>query len=367
MKIAALCLAAIAGLAVAAAPAQAVPNRVSFAARLVNNGVPYDGNVTLTFDLFPTGSGGASVWNETAQTAADQGFVAVQLGASTPLDTTVFDGTALYLEITVDGTVLSPRLAIGSVPYAQHAAYADDTGAVPPGAVMFFDLPACPTGWSPLDEARGRAIVGVPTGGTLGGTVGATPLADLEDRAHTHVVDPAAATTSTDGAHTHSVDPGVVNSSFVDLSHTHAINPPSTTTGSSGAHTHAWGDWNNTSLTWRTFNSAGTSQTLVTYANGIASTGSGNLPLEYDNPPAGLTTFYTASAGAHTHTVDIASFASGAASVNMNHAHTVDIPATTSTSAGAHSHTVDVGATTSTAATTGQVMPYLQLLACRRD
>jgi len=56
---------------------------------------------------------------------------------------------------------------------------------VPAGAVAFFDLAACPSGWSELVEARGRTIVGVQPGGTLGGTEG-SPLSDLAGRAHAH-------------------------------------------------------------------------------------------------------------------------------------------------------------------------------------
>jgi hypothetical protein len=66
-------------------------------------------------------------------------------------------------------------------------------GVAPSGAVVYFNLPACPAGWTELVAARGRYIVGLPNGGTLAGTDG-TALTDLEDRPvgqHTHrVFDP---------------------------------------------------------------------------------------------------------------------------------------------------------------------------------
>jgi hypothetical protein len=68
----------------------------------------------------------------------------------------------------------------------------------PPGAVMFFNLPACPDGWTELTSARGRYLVGVGASGSLGATTG-IPLGDQENRAagqHTHTV--------TDPGHTHS-------------------------------------------------------------------------------------------------------------------------------------------------------------------
>jgi hypothetical protein len=60
----------------------------------------------------------------------------------------------------------------------------------PAGAVMFFDLAACPAGWSSFDAAQGRYLVGLPSGGTAGAAVG-TALSDQENRAtgqHTHGV-----------------------------------------------------------------------------------------------------------------------------------------------------------------------------------
>lgn len=57
----------------------------------------------------------------------------------------------------------------------------------PSGMIAFF-TGSCPTGWTEYTTARGRYIVGTPSGGTAEGTKG-TALSDLEDRAvgqHTH-------------------------------------------------------------------------------------------------------------------------------------------------------------------------------------
>jgi hypothetical protein len=70
---------------------------------------------------------------------------------------------------------------------------------VPSGAIMFFNG-ACPAGWSEFTSARGRYIVGVPAGGSVGSTAG-TALTNLEQRnnagVHTH------AATVTDPGHSH--------------------------------------------------------------------------------------------------------------------------------------------------------------------
>ena len=75
-------------------------------------------------------------------------------------------------------------------------ARADD---VPAGAVMFFNLGACPAGWMVLPGAQGRYLVGLTPGGTPGTQVG-TALRDREERTvsqHTHAV--------TDPGHSHTI------------------------------------------------------------------------------------------------------------------------------------------------------------------
>jgi hypothetical protein len=57
---------------------------------------------------------------------------------------------------------------------------------IPSGTVAFFAPgAACPTGWMPYDPAAGRMIVGVAAPAAVGRAVG-VPLADREDRSHTH-------------------------------------------------------------------------------------------------------------------------------------------------------------------------------------
>ena len=95
------------------------------------------------------------------------------------------------------------------MPYLQLLACGKDSAAAPAnptGEVASFDLANCPAGWSEMTEARGRAIVGRPTNGTLRGTVGEA-LGDLEDRAHAHVVPLNVTKTSLGGQHSHLMDP----------------------------------------------------------------------------------------------------------------------------------------------------------------
>jgi hypothetical protein len=77
-----------------------------------------------------------------------------------------------------------------------------ESQALPSGTVLFFNLGACPPGWSVLQAAQGRYVVGLGTG-TLAATVG-TALADQENRPvgqHGHAIN--------DPGHSHGVsDPG---------------------------------------------------------------------------------------------------------------------------------------------------------------
>lgn len=89
--------------------------------------------------------------------------------------------------------------------------------AQPAGMVSAFNG-ACPAGWTEVSAAQGRAIVGLPSGGTLAGTVG-TALTNLQDKTHTHtytdVVNHTHTVNVTDPGHNHtqnSFAPRIVNS-----------------------------------------------------------------------------------------------------------------------------------------------------------
>jgi len=125
-----------------------MPARINFTARLVNESTVFDGPVQITFHLFRASSEGSSVWNESHSTMASAGLVALAIGDQSPLDATIIDGNPLYLEVAINNTVLSPRLPIGSVPYALLAARAES--AIKLGALRETDVQrrvagSCPT------------------------------------------------------------------------------------------------------------------------------------------------------------------------------------------------------------------------------
>jgi hypothetical protein len=118
-----------------------VPATVSFTARLVDekSGKVVSGGHMLEFELFDAETGGSAVWNETHDVTPEKdGMVYIDLGTTTPLDSTVLNGKKLFLQVTLDGTAMDPRISLDSVPYAIRASTANNADAV--GGVAPNDL-----------------------------------------------------------------------------------------------------------------------------------------------------------------------------------------------------------------------------------
>lgn len=108
-------------------------------------------------------------------------------------------------------------------------------GAVPKNGVFFTTDASVPAGYTEYTAARGRVIVGNPSGGTGAGTVG-TALSNLEDRTHTHVY-----TTVPSHAHTYDVGNYVSSVNLKAASSNSSTNgsPSTSTVGSASPSTQA--------------------------------------------------------------------------------------------------------------------------------
>ncbi len=149
---AALCLAG-------SALAQAVPTKVNFSGRIVDSGAPVTGSRDFVFKLFPTIMGGSEVWTEPRMgVAIVDGAANVDLGAITPLTAAIFDGQTLYLEVSVGGTVLTPRTPVLSVPYALRSTVAAQVGTLTAAQIQQRVSGAC---------GAGAAIQTINTDGTV--------------------------------------------------------------------------------------------------------------------------------------------------------------------------------------------------------
>jgi hypothetical protein len=102
------------------------PDAINYQGYLTNaQGAPVNGNVDLLFSLWDAPSGGSELWNEVISgMAVSQGIFEAVLGATNPLPDAIF-ANPLWLEIRVNGEVLSPRKAFKSAPYAMRARQVD--------------------------------------------------------------------------------------------------------------------------------------------------------------------------------------------------------------------------------------------------
>jgi hypothetical protein len=118
---------------------------------------------------------------------------------------------AAQKDATGGGALAAAPASAAGVLEANDRAAQQQAAGIPAGAVMFFDLTECPPGWSELEDAQGRYLVGLQDNVSLGATVG-TSLADRENRPvgqHSHDIN--------DGGHAHDV---------VDPGHSHTVNDP---------------------------------------------------------------------------------------------------------------------------------------------
>ena len=107
--------------------ALAVPTELVHQGRLFDSGgLALSGTQDLSFALYDTASGGSAVWSEDLTAVPfDNGYFSVQLGQTSALDSTILDGSTLYLGITVNsGAEMTTRVPLLSVPYAVRAGVA---------------------------------------------------------------------------------------------------------------------------------------------------------------------------------------------------------------------------------------------------
>jgi hypothetical protein len=146
---------------------------MSFNARLTDTGgAPVTGSHALSFSIYDAATGGTSQWTENTAGASfsTDGVVYVELGATTPLTPAALDGRKMFLEISVDGTVMTPRLPIVSVPYAIRSSVAASAlaiGSITESQVQRRVTGTCNAGQAirTIDAAGGVQCENVSSGG----------------------------------------------------------------------------------------------------------------------------------------------------------------------------------------------------------
>ena len=113
-----------------------VPERLQHQGRLLDDeGAPATGTKSFEFAIYDAETGGAVLWEGEAQDVevSESGFYSVTIGSGdNPIDAGVLEGGERWLQVTVDGTDLSPRTALEAVPYTALAGKAE---SVAEGAV----------------------------------------------------------------------------------------------------------------------------------------------------------------------------------------------------------------------------------------
>ncbi len=118
------------------------------------DGNPLDGEHDIDLRLYDADAGGAALFDENHTVMVEQGLVTLYLGANQALDLSLFrDQDELYLGIEIDGDgEMSPRLTLGSVPFAGHARFADDAMTLQGHTPADFRTSGDPVGWADLSD-----------------------------------------------------------------------------------------------------------------------------------------------------------------------------------------------------------------------
>ena len=111
----------------------AVPGQINFQGVLLDDTSQLvNGTVDFNFALYDESIGGTQLWAESQNVVPVNGGVyTVALGSVTPITTSILTGNAVYLEVTVDGDIISPRQRLLAVPYALEAEDALNVTGVP--------------------------------------------------------------------------------------------------------------------------------------------------------------------------------------------------------------------------------------------
>lgn len=122
-KLSILILAVLSIVVLSAAAIAQPPRLINFQGRVLDAaGAPVaDGNHTFDFRIYDDSAGGNVVWSELSVTiATTDGLLTYALGTSSAIPTGMFaSNPELYLAVTVDGQVQTPRSRLITVPYAQ--------------------------------------------------------------------------------------------------------------------------------------------------------------------------------------------------------------------------------------------------------
>jgi len=89
-------------------------------------GAPVNDTVSMSFSIWNDSSAGNQLWNETQNVIVQDGLFSVILGSTNPIPDSIFkSGLSRWVQLQIEGQILSPRSEITSVGYAYKSIKAD--------------------------------------------------------------------------------------------------------------------------------------------------------------------------------------------------------------------------------------------------
>lgn len=286
------------------------PELIYYQGRLLDSdGHPVNASATIETRLYPDASGGSSLWEQTLNDVpVTDGLYGFHFGDS--LLPAALTNAACWLELEVNGEVLTPRHRLISVPYALRAGAAGSLGTdysgVPAGVVILWSGPVAgiPDGWVLCDGANGtpnlteRFVAGAAAANEVQTVVGTNSLVLTANQlpSHAHTGNLLAA-----GTHAHTA------SSANSTTHTHSGG--GITSGNAHTHSITYGGYGN-SLGTR---GGGDFDSYTQFNVTIGTAANHTHSYSTQSTGAHTHTLTTPADGAHTHTVTLDSAGGGAA------------------------------------------------------
>lgn len=91
--------------------ASAIAGKLSIQGHLANGGVSMDGSHPATFSFYDAPTAGTLLWTESDTILVSSYLFSATLGKNVSIPTAVFAGPEVWLETSIDGTTLTPRVA----------------------------------------------------------------------------------------------------------------------------------------------------------------------------------------------------------------------------------------------------------------
>lgn len=169
----------ILAMALATSASAAVPSLIHYQGRLLDtNGVPVNGTPLMAVALHTNATSGASLYVQSVGAVTVQnGMFEFQFGTNTHAFADVLTNAACWLELTVDGSALTPRQRLIAVPYAIHVLHAAlTTNGTEAGVGASAAGYGAAFGSASSAQTRGAAVGDQAAGEFFGVAVGSTAL-----------------------------------------------------------------------------------------------------------------------------------------------------------------------------------------------